>query len=274
VSARGARPRWGQNFLIDANVARTIVEWADVRGRDVVEIGPGRGALTGLLAERARSLTLIEIDSKLAADLRHAYANAAGVRVIEADALRVDFLEVAPSPFDVVANLPYESGTAIVRRLIELGSSLTQAVVMLQREVCQRMTAAPGSKLYGMLSVHMALNADISTGRLVGPSSFKPRPQVESQLLRIRPLAAPRWPCGSRDHFSELVRVAFSERRKMLRNTLVRWLTQHIGTEAADRVLALADVLPTQRPETVSPEAFARMAALSYDMIHCDARAS
>jgi len=225
VSARGRQPRWGQHFLIDPNVARAIVEWADVSGRDVVEIGPGRGALTGLLAERVRSLTLIEIDPLLAADLRCVYAGAAHVRVLETDVLGVNLSEVAPTPFHVVANLPYESGTAIVRRLVELGTSVTQAVVMLQREVCQRMTAAPGSKLYGVLSVHMKLDAEVSAGRIIGPSSFKPRPRVESQLLRIRPLAEPLWPHGSRAHFAEIVRVAFSERRKMLRNTLGRWFT-------------------------------------------------
>ena len=269
-----AQPRWGQHFLIDPNVALAIVEWADVGGQDVVEIGPGRGALTGMLAQRARSLTLIEIDPKLATNVRDEYVNAAHVRVIEADALRVNWREVAPVPFRVVANLPYESGTAIVRRLIEHGSSLTQAVVMLQREVCQRMTATEGSKLYGVLSVHMTLNADVSLGRIVGPSSFRPRPQVESQLLRIRPLTAPRWAHGSPEHFAEVVRVAFSERRKMLRNTLGRWLTQRIGAASADRVLADAGVVPTQRPETVSTQAFAQIAARSYELIHCDARAS
>jgi 16S rRNA (adenine1518-N6/adenine1519-N6)-dimethyltransferase len=260
--------------LIDPNVARAIVEWADVSGQDVIEIGPGRGALTGLLAERARSLTLVEIDPGLVAELRDVYARATHVRVLEADALCVDWRTVAPTPFRVVANLPYESGTAIVRRLIDLGSSLSQAVVMLQREVCERMTAVPGSKAYGLLSVHVTLEADVSSGRIVGPSSFKPRPQVESQLLRVRPLGAPRWPCGSTDHFAEIVRVAFSERRKMLRNTLGRWLTQRIGADAADRVLADAGVLATHRPETVPAQAFARIAARSYELIHSDARAS
>jgi len=267
VSARGPRPHWGQNFLVDAGVARAIVEWADVAKRDVVEIGPGRGILTGLLAERARSLLLIEIDAALVADLRRAYATKPHVRVIESDVLDVNLGEAAPQPFHVVANLPYESGAAIVRRLLELRSSMTQAVVMLQKEVCQRMTATAGSKAYGVLSIHMAMHADVFTGRVVGPGSFRPRPQVDSQVLRIRPLPSPRWGHGDPEHFRNLVRVAFSERRKMLRNTVGRWLGSRLGAEGALAVIAAAGAEPTQRPETVPPETFARLAARSYELL-------
>lgn len=267
MTSRRQHPRWGQNFLVDAAVARGIVEWADIAGRDVVEIGPGHGALTALLAERARSLLLIEIDPVLAVRLRGLYASNASVRVVESDVLEVDLRGLASDPFSVVANLPYESGTAIVRRLLELQASLTQAVVMLQKEVCQRMTAAAGSKRYGVLSVHIAMHADVTPGRIVGPSSFRPRPKVESQLLRIRPLPGPRWPHGDPGHFRDVVRVAFSERRKMLRNTLGRWLAQRLAATDVDAVFADAAVSANQRPETVDPEQFARIAAQSHEML-------
>jgi 16S rRNA (adenine1518-N6/adenine1519-N6)-dimethyltransferase len=268
---RASHPRWGQNFLVDVNVARAIVDWADIKGRNVLEIGPGRGALTRWLAAQARHLTLLEIDTRLVAELRETYADASHVIVQAGDALRVDLRTLAAQPFHVVASLPYESGTAIVRRLVEAPALVREAVVMLQKEVCQRMIAAPGSKSYGVLSVHMTMHADITAGRTVGPSAFRPRPQVESQLLRIRPLTVPRWEHGDPRHFSDVVRIAFAERRKMLRNTLGRWFERGLGTGSADDVFTAAGVDPTQRPETVPVAGFARLAAVSRAMLERDA---
>jgi 16S rRNA (adenine1518-N6/adenine1519-N6)-dimethyltransferase len=263
VKARGRRPRWGQNFLVDPAIARAIVDWASVRERDVLEIGPGRGALSSLLAERARRLVLVEIDPELAAAARRTFAGAAHVEVVEGDALRVD-LEALGGPFVVVANLPYESATAIVRRLIDAPDVVREAFVMLQKEVCERLTSAPGSRSYGALTVYTALRADVEAGRVVPPAAFLPRPQVESQLVRILPLPHLRWDVGDVGHFETLVRTAFGARRKMLRNTLEPWLARRRDRDAAAAALARAGIDPSLRPENVPPEAFARLAALTY----------
>ena len=268
------RPRWGQNFLVDANVARAIVDWAAIDDAVVLEIGPGHGALTRWIVERARRALLVEIDPELAASLRRRFAGDARVEVIEGDALQIAIPEIAPEPLNVVANLPYESGTAIVRRLIETPQCVREAVVMLQREVCERLMAPAGSKVYGALSVHVALRADVGPGRVVGPQSFRPRPQVESQIVRIRPLPAPRWPHGDDAHFGALVQAAFSGRRKMLRNTLGRWLADRLGAEVAADVFEHAGVDPSRRPETVTPEQFARFAARSYERMESRAGAA
>jgi 16S rRNA (adenine1518-N6/adenine1519-N6)-dimethyltransferase len=275
VTARGRRPRWGQNFLVDTSVARAMVDWAAVDGRDVLEIGPGRGALTSLLAPRARRLVLVEIDPALAAALRERYRASASVEIVETDVLRVDLAALAGAdPFVVVASLPYESGTAIVRRLVEAPAAVREAVVMLQKEVCERMTAAPGSKAYGALTIHMALRADVEAGRVVGPACFRPRPQVDSQILRIRPLPVPRWEIGDARHFEAIVREAFGARRKMLRNTLERWLATRADAQAAASALARAGIDASARAETVPPDAFARLSALTYRWTQERARAS
>jgi 16S rRNA (adenine1518-N6/adenine1519-N6)-dimethyltransferase len=268
------RPRWGQNFLVDPAVSRAIVDWANVDGRVALEIGPGRGALTRFIVERARSTVLVEIDPTLVSALRAQWAGDERVRVVEGDALRVDLTSLAPEPMVVLGNLPYESGTAIVRRLVESPAVVSEAVVMLQKEVCERMTAVEGSKTYGALSVHMALRADVTPGRVIGPQSFRPSPKVDSQLLRIRPLHAPRWMHGSDAHFAALVQAAFGARRKMLRNTLGRWLIERVGEAGAAVVFEHAGVDPVSRPEQVSPERFARMAARSYALLESRAGAA
>jgi 16S rRNA (adenine1518-N6/adenine1519-N6)-dimethyltransferase len=274
MSARARRPRWGQNFLVDAALASTIVDWAGVDGRAVVEIGPGRGALTEHLAGRARRLILIEIDPDLADRLRVRYAANAAIEVIEADVLRVDLAALADPPFVVVGNLPYESGTAIVRRLVALPAVVAEAVVMLQEEVCQRMLAGAGEEHYGALSIFTALRADVTSGPIAPATSFRPRPKVESRVIRLRPLPRVRWDVGDEEHFDELVRVAFSGRRKMLRNTLGAWLARRLGPDRSTELLTDCAIEPTARPEDVAPEKFARLACRSYELLQASARAS
>ena len=244
-----------------------MVSWADIEGRCVLEIGAGHGALTELMAERAEQLWVVEIDPRLASELRGRFRGIGRVTVVEADVLRVDLRALVHAPVHVVASLPYESGTAIVRRLLELRGLFADVVVMLQREVCQRMLASPGSRRYGLLSIHVAMRADGVAGRVVSPGSFRPAPQVQSQILRLRPLGALRHPVGDESHFAALVRVAFAERRKMLRNTLGRWLERCVGLQGAARTFAAASIDPSQRPETVSVESFARASLESYRML-------
>jgi len=255
----GSRVRWGQCFLVDRDAAARIVEWAGIDGRDVVEIGPGRGALTGLLRERASSLTLVEIDPELAASLRSLYANSPGLTVIEGDALRVDWIERVAAGFTVVANLPYESGTAIVAALLQRRLLVREIVVMLQKEVVARLSAQPGSKVYGGLSVLVQMVAEVERGMVVAPRSFRPRPRVESQMVRLRPLASPRFDPGDETEFRSVVHAAFGQRRKMLRNNLGRHVDARFGAGAAERVLASASIPGDVRPEELGLAEFAAL---------------
>jgi 16S rRNA (adenine1518-N6/adenine1519-N6)-dimethyltransferase len=132
-------------------------------------------------------------------------------------------------------------------------------VVMLQREVCERIAASPGENGYGLLAVHTQLAADVSMGRVVGPGCFRPRPKVESQVIRITPLAGLRYEVGRREVFDNLTSVAFQGRRKMVRNTLGAWVEAHCGEGAAERAFAAAKIRPDQRPETVAIERFAAL---------------
>ncbi len=260
-----ARRRWGQHFLAAPEIARAIVDWADVDGKRVLEIGPGRGALTDLLVARAAVVRAVEIDVSLAEALRSKYA-AAGARfeVVVGDVLSVPIASLVEPDTRVVANLPYESATAIIRKLLEAATRPRELVVMVQREVCQRLAAKVGDRHYGLLAIHTSLRADAQLGRVVPPGCFRPPPKVDSQVIRLRPLSALRYDVGAETLFSEIVASAFGQRRKMLRNTLAPYLASRVGAGAGLELMAAAGIDPTARPETVSVEAFARLAALAH----------
>lgn len=255
----GSRVRWGQCFLIDADASRRIVEWARVDGQHVVEVGPGRGALTMFLQERCAALTLVEIDPELVAALRNRYEREERVKVLEADAVRVDWTSVAPAGFTLVSNLPYESGTAIVASLLAERHVVRELVVMLQKEVVERIAAKPGSKTYGGLSVRVQMIADVEKGMVLAPRSFRPRPAVESQMVRIRPLATPRFELGDETELAPVVHASFGQRRKMLRNSLGRWVDARFGDGSFLRVSELAGIAGDVRPEDLSVEQFAAL---------------
>ncbi|MCU0812939.1 MAG: 16S rRNA (adenine(1518)-N(6)/adenine(1519)-N(6))-dimethyltransferase RsmA [Burkholderiaceae bacterium] len=236
-----ARKRFGQHFLADARVVGAIVDAVDPRPGDaLVEIGPGLGALTGPLLERCGALTVIELDRDLAARLRARR----GLTVIEADVLTVDFAALAAQQgrrLRVVGNLPYNISTPILFRLLEAADHVADQHVMLQKEVVQRMAAAPGGKDYGRLSVMLQWRYDIESVLDVPPQAFEPPPRVDSAVVRMVPLAAP--PPVDRARLGELVTVAFSQRRKLLRHTLGRWLDEQ-GCTAAFDVQRRAEEVP------------------------------
>jgi len=218
-----ARKRFGQHFLIDEFVLGSIVDAIDPRpGQALVEIGPGLGALTGPLQQRCPALTVIELDRDLAARLRRRE----GLQVIEADVLQVDFGELARSldqPLRVVGNLPYNISTPILFHLLRWADQVADQHFMLQREVARRMAAGPGGKDYGRLSVMLQWRYRIQAVLEVAPTAFDPPPRVDSTVVRMQPLP----PAQAGDEpaaLGELVAVAFSQRRKLLRHTLGRWL--------------------------------------------------
>jgi 16S rRNA (adenine1518-N6/adenine1519-N6)-dimethyltransferase len=218
-----ARKRFGQHFLADESVLHDIVELIDPRpGQALVEIGPGLGALTWPLLQRCQALTVIELDRDLAARLR---AHGGGLTVIEADVLTVDFAALAQQHgrlLRLVGNLPYNISTPILFHLLDAAAHVADQHFMLQKEVAQRMAAAPGGKDYGRLSVMLQWRYRIDELLAVPPQAFDPPPKVDSSVVRMRPL--PLAGAQRPELLAELVTVAFSQRRKLLRHTLGRWL--------------------------------------------------
>ena len=218
-----ARKRFGQHFLADPQVLDAIVDLVDPRPRQaLVEIGPGLGALTWPLLQRCQALTVIELDRDLAARLR---GHGDGLTVIEADALTVDFAALAQQkgqPLRLVGNLPYNISTPLLFHLLGAAARVLDQHFMLQKEVARRMAAAPGGKDYGRLSVMLQWRYRIDELLAVPPQAFDPPPRVDSAVVRMRPLplAAAQPP----ELLAEVVTVAFSQRRKLLRHTLGRWL--------------------------------------------------
>ena len=248
-----ARKRFGQHFLTDRAVIDAIVAQIDPRpGQALVEIGPGLGAMTDPLVARAGALTVIELDRDLASRLRRR----SELQVIESDVLRVDFHALAQSmgqALRIVGNLPYNISTPILFHLLGAADRIVDQHFMLQKEVVQRMAAAPGSKDYGRLSVMLQWRYDIESVLDVPPQAFDPPPRVDSAVVRMSPL--PTVAALDVATLEELVRVAFSQRRKLLRHTLGVWLQarQYAGTfdvlRRAEEVpvaeyLALAGTLP------------------------------
>ncbi len=217
-----ARKRFGQHFLTDRAIVDAIVDAIDPRpGQALVEIGPGLGAMTDPLVARCARMTVIEFDRDLVARLQRRPE----LVVIESDVLKVDFAELAGSngqKLRVVGNLPYNISTPILFHLLGAAQHVIDQHFMLQKEVVDRMAAAPGSKDYGRLSVMLQWRYAIESVLDVPPESFEPPPKVDSAVVRMVPLAE--MPGIDATLFEELVRVAFSQRRKMLRNTLGRWL--------------------------------------------------
>ena len=216
------RKRFGQHFLADASVLSSIVGVIDPRpGQALVEIGPGLGALTQPLLERCGALTVIELDRDLAARLRRRE----GLTVIEADVLRVDVEALADgfaAPLRLVGNLPYNISTPILFHLLPHAGRVLDQHFMLQKEVVDRMAAGPGGKDYGRLSVMLQWRYDIESLIDVPPQAFEPPPRVDSAIVRMTPLRTPA--AVDPSLLGELVTVAFSQRRKLLRHTLGRWL--------------------------------------------------
>jgi 16S rRNA (adenine1518-N6/adenine1519-N6)-dimethyltransferase len=237
---------------------------AELAGRPaVLEIGPGTGALTGLLREATDRLYLVELDARLAGELRARYAADAGVTVVEDDVLAVDLDRLIAEPaVHVVGNLPYNIASQVLLRIVALRERCPLAVVMLQDEVARRVAAGPGGADYGVLSVLVQLYADVERCFSVSRRSFFPPPRVDSTVVRLRVHRDPRVPVAEPEAFRLLVRGVFQHRRKMLRGTLGPALAA-LGINAAAAAAALrgAGIDPRTRPERLSLVDFARLTA-------------
>ena len=255
----GIRPhkRLGQHFLIDADVIQRMVTAAAIRPEDkVLEIGPGLGALSEVLVKQAGQLILVEMDTTLAARLAERFAHDGHVQMIVADFLRLELKEMfRAQSLKVVASLPYNAATPILFRLLDHRTQFPQATVMLQREVAERITASPGTKAYGVLSVLIQLYATTEAVYSVAPRSFFPAPQVHSQVIKLIFHKEPRVAVADESLFRRIVKAAFNQRRKTLRNAL-----RGVGGADLEAIGQRADIDLQRRGETLSLEAFARLA--------------
>jgi len=257
------RKRFGQHFLVDPNVVGRIVDLAAVADEPaVLEIGPGLGALTDALADRARRLYLVEIDRGLAARLVERYADRPHVRVVTGDVLELPLDAMVDEPHaTVVANLPYNVTTPILFRLLDLRARFPRAVVMVQREVATRLAARPGGKEWGVLPALVQTFAEVRVAFGVSRRSFHPSPRVESAVIDVRWSAGARVELGDVQTYRTLVRAAFGQRRKTLRNALAGWTgARGLAVDAVAAAFAAAAIDPGTRAERLSTADFARLA--------------
>lgn len=259
-----AKRSLGQNFLVGSHYPRRIVDSvAPQAGETIIEIGPGRGALTGLLLESGARVIAIELDPELIPSLSQMFSGLENFRLIEADALKVDYCElIAPAATArVVANLPYYISTPILQRLIEHRRCLNEMTLMLQREVVERIAAPPGGKEYGFLSVLAQFYCEVEKLFDVPPGAFRPAPKIYSSALRLRARART-VSVNDEALMIELTKALFAQRRKTILNNL-RAGRNRLGLTDEPEVVGLlssCDLDPKRRAETLSIEEIARLA--------------
>ncbi|KGI77050.1 16S rRNA (adenine(1518)-N(6)/adenine(1519)-N(6))-dimethyltransferase RsmA [Oleiagrimonas soli] len=251
-----AKKHFGQHFLHDRTYLDRIVASIAARPSDrLVEIGPGEGAMTFPLLKAAGTLTAIELDTDLIPRLRERAADLGTLEIVQADVLTVDFTSLATTagqPLRVVGNLPYYISSPILFHCLEHIDAIVDMHFMLQKEVVDRMAAAPGSKIYGRLSVMLQLVCEVVSLFVVPPGAFQPPPKVDSAVVRLRPRPPEQRPDVDPKHLQAVVRAAFAQRRKTLANGLK-------GLLDADTIAACG-IDPKARAETLPPSAFVDLA--------------
>ncbi len=255
-----ARKRFGQHFLHDTQVlARILSAFNPTANQDIIEIGPGTGVLTSQLLQVVPKITAIEIDRNLVSILRDRF-DSARLTLIEADVLSVDISQLAESEnsLRLIGNLPYNISTPLIFHLLDHINSIVDMMFMVQKEVAQRLAAPPGNKSYGRLSVMTRIDLDCKTLFDVAPESFTPPPKVWSSIIHLRPKNKPLL-ISDRKQMSDLVALAFRQRRKTIKNAL--------KPTVGPQILEAVGIEPSLRPERITPEQYAnlsnRLTALS-----------
>ena len=260
---RGRRPptlkKFGQHFLSDKGILTAIVDaLAPTTTDTVIEVGPGRGSLTDILAERSGRLIAVEIDRALAANLRKRYSERPQIEIIEGDFLETDAASLAGQDYLLIGNVPYYITTPIVFKSLEPPIP-RRSVFLVQREVGDRMAAAAGSESYGALSVNVGVVANVHTMMIVPARAFSPPPKVESAVVRLTPRDQPLVPVESLAAFRTFVQAAFGQRRKQMVRVLRS--VRGFSAEEAGKLLESSGIEATSRPEVVSPAQFATLFA-------------
>lgn len=256
----------GQNFLTDDNILKNIVESATLsKSMSVIEVGPGVGALTRHLAEAAKKVLALEIDQRLLPVLKQTLSDYSNVEVRHQDVLKADLNQLIKDEFEpddeimVVANLPYYITTPILMKFLTENVPVKGLVVMVQKEVAERLGAVPGEKSYGSLSIAVQYKASPSIVMTVPKTVFIPQPNVDSAVLRLEVLDQPRVSIQNEEFFYKVVRAAFAQRRKTLLNNLMNNLLKKDQKESLIKVLYEVNIDPGRRGETLTIEEFAKL---------------
>ena len=257
----------GQNFLVDDSVLEDIIEGAEISSEDhVIEIGPGVGTLTAELLKKAKRVTALELDASLIPILTEELKDRDNFTLINKDALKVDFKEIINQweKVKVVANLPYYVTTPIIAKLLNEGVNFDSLTIMIQKEVAERINASPGNKDYGALSLLVQYYCDTKIIRRVPPSSFIPRPKVDSIVIKLIKLPEARVEVKDEAMFFKVIRESFNMRRKTLSNAL-----KNIGLskDSLEEAFKEADIDSRRRGETLSIEEFASLSNSIYSRL-------
>ena len=256
----------GQNFLVNPEVLEIIVQAGELTDTDtVIEIGAGLGCLTDILARHAKCVIAVEVDELLYKALALQFSTDSHIQLLNADILKLELhsllcydTEIAPTTVKVIANLPYSITTPILWKLLDHHKQIHSCVLMMQKEVAERIVAEPGGKDYGALTIGVAYRTDATLIATLSPENFYPAPKVDSALLKLTMRENPKVKVENEEFFFKVVRTAFRTRRKMLKNTLVR------SRLASAKVLAVAfeelGIAPERRAETLDITEFAALA--------------
>jgi len=258
------RKSLGQHFLVNEELLDQIVQLCQLQHDDtVVEIGPGLGGLTTRLADRVRTVLAIEKDGKLANLLRNQIVKQKSIKIIHQDAFYFDYQLAATQsgcPLKVVGNLPYNIASRLTIELLKKRDCIESLVCMYQKEVAKRITASAGNKDYGVLTVLINLYADAEQILSVGKEAFYPQPKVDSALIRFKLLPHPREKLENEQYFTTIVKSAFSQRRKKLRNALRTWGEADLSSDFIEMICRETGIDPNRRGETLTVKEFARLA--------------
>ncbi len=257
----------GQNFIIDVNILKNIIEAAGVQSETgVIEIGPGMGALTEQLAQNSNQVVAFEIDQRLEPILADTLSDYSNVSVVYQDILKADVRPIIASHFPnqesvkIVANLPYYVTTPILMKLLMDRLPISSITVMIQKEVADRMAAEPNTKSYGSLSIAVQYYTEASVALHVPKTVFMPQPNVDSAVLHLKVRNTPLVEVVDEPFFFDLVKASFAQRRKTLRNNLTRHFANHYSKEEIEKKLQQAGVDGTRRGESLSIQEFADVA--------------
>jgi 16S rRNA (adenine1518-N6/adenine1519-N6)-dimethyltransferase len=257
------KKRLGQNFLRDESVLDTILSHADIQPSDtVLEIGAGLGILTDNLSEKAGEVISLEIDPGLYAYLKNLFRERRNIRILLQDILKFDTAMLPEEGVKVIANLPYYISTPILMHILESVSRFSLILIMLQKELAERVTACPGTKKYGSLSIAVQFNTKAEIVAHVPRTAFFPVPKVDSALVRLQVLNRPSVEVQDEGSFFRMVRAAFAQRRKTLRNSLLS--AGRYEPAKLDRAFEATGILPSRRAETLSVQEFADL----YKLLH------
>jgi len=266
LAEQGLMPRkkWGQHFLADKNILKKVIKTAEIEKEDIVlEVGPGLGEMTQALAHEARKVIAVEIDPRLVEILKGKLADIPNVEIIQSDILKFDVRKHLGSekhPVKVVANLPYQISTPLLFHFIDSRDLFSVLILMLQREVAERMVAPPGRKTYGPLSVLIQSVADVSICFTVKPSAFFPPPEVETAVIRLSWKKSPMIAPEQEDGFRAVVKGCLGYRRKTLANALKH--SNLLLQENLEKRLEEIGIDPRRRPETLSVQEFVGLASV------------